>query len=337
MEDSKKRKLEDYEVEENGQFSSINSDEKQLRSMLEPLAKSQLVDLLAKLGSKYSPVAGEIMSLASADPVHRKLFVRGLAWNTTSETLCAAFQEHGEIEEGAVIFDKTTGKSRGYGFITFKHMESAQHALRASSKLIDGRMAVCNLACEGLSSASTAPDQAQRKLYIGGLSPDTTSEMLLNFFGRHGEIEEGSVAYDKDTNRSRGFGFVTYKTVEAAKKALDDPERTLGGRNITVKYADNKSRTGQVQLPPAVVPMTIPMASGYPQPPKAQAPVGYGYPPAVASYPASSYQSPPAVPALYPTQPQISYASTAVQKDTLGMPPVMPMGMPSYPHYIAKQ
>lgn len=64
-------------------------------------------------------------------------------------------------------------------------------------------MAVCNLACEGLSSVSATPDQAQRKLYIRSLSPDTTTEMLLLFFGRHGEIEEGSVAYDKDTNKSQ--------------------------------------------------------------------------------------------------------------------------------------
>lgn len=64
-------------------------------------------------------------------------------------------------------------------------------------------MAVCNLACEGLSGATATSDSAQRKLYIGGLSPEITSEMLLNFFGRHGEIEEGSVAYDKDTNESR--------------------------------------------------------------------------------------------------------------------------------------
>ena len=48
-----------------------------------------------------------------------------------------AFRLHGEIEEGAVIVDKTTGKSRGYGFITYKHMESTQSALQAPSKLID--------------------------------------------------------------------------------------------------------------------------------------------------------------------------------------------------------
>ncbi|KAF5750678.1 UBP1-associated protein 2C-like [Tripterygium wilfordii] len=222
MEDFKKRKM-----EETGNGGESTTQE-EMRLLLDPLAKSQLVDLLSRLGPQYPSIAEEIKSLASADPVHRKLFVRGLAWNTTSDTLCDAFRMHGEIEEGAVIYDKATSKSRGYGFITYKHMESAHSALRAPSKVIDGRMAVCTLACEGLNGVSGTPDLAQRKLYVGGLSPNVTSEMLLSFFGRHGEIEEGSVAYDKDTNESRGFGFVTYKTVEAAKKAIDDPQKNLG-------------------------------------------------------------------------------------------------------------
>lgn len=66
-----------------------------------------------------------------------------------------------------------------------------------------GRLAVCNLACESLSGTSSAPDLSLRKLYIGSLSPEVTSEILLNYFARHGEIEEGSVAYDRDTNESR--------------------------------------------------------------------------------------------------------------------------------------
>lgn len=67
-----------------------------------------------------------------------------------------------------------------------------------------GRLAVCNLACEGLSgTSSSAPDLTLRKLYIGSLSPEVTSELLLSYFGKHGSIEEGSVAYDKDSNESR--------------------------------------------------------------------------------------------------------------------------------------
>ncbi|KAJ7976019.1 UBP1-associated protein 2C [Quillaja saponaria] len=334
MEDFKKRKLAEVGCVE------INSVE-ELRSLLDPLAKPQLVDLLAKLGSQYPSIAEEIRSIASADPVHRKLFVRGLAWNTTSETLCAAFQEHGEIEEGAVIYDKATGKSRGYGFITYKHMESTQHALKAPSKLIDGRMAVCNLACEGLTGASSTSDLSQRKLYIGSLSPDVTSEMLLKYFERHGEIEEGSVAYDKDTNESRGFGFVTYKTAEAAKKAIDDPQKILGGRNIIVKFADShKGKTGQTQLPAAMVPMGLPVASGYSQPGNPHvntAPIGYNYPQTVAPYPSSSYLSPPNAPTPYPSQGPVSYAPVTGKKDQIGLPPTPPVGMGNYPYYIAKQ
>ncbi|XP_019054325.1 PREDICTED: UBP1-associated protein 2C-like [Nelumbo nucifera] len=143
-------------------------------------------------------------------------------------------------------------------------MESTQSALREPRKLIDGRMAVCNLACEGLSSANVTADQALRKLYIGGLSPEVTSEMLLNFFGRHGEIEEGSVAYDKETNKSRGCGYVTYKTVEAAKKAIGDPNKILGGKNLTVKLADTqKGKVLQAQLPAAMLPIAIPMPTNW--------------------------------------------------------------------------
>ncbi|KAI4348762.1 hypothetical protein L6164_009444 [Bauhinia variegata] len=334
MEDLKKRKLEEAG---NGDFSS----KEELRLLLDPLAKPQLVDLLAKLGSQYPSIAEEIKNIASADPVHRKLFVRGLAWNTTSETLCAAFQEHGEIEEGAVIYDKATGRSRGYGFITFKHMESTQRALRAPGKLIEGRMAVCNLACEGLTGASSTPDLSLRKLYIGSLSPEVTSEMLLHFLGRHGEIEEGSVAYDKDTNESRGFGFVTYKTAEAAKKAIDDPEKTLGGRNIIVKYADsNKNKTGQPPLTGGMIPMpAVPMAPGHMQPGRSHigTPVGYAYPQTVAPYPSASYGSPPTAPAPYPVQGPVSYPPVSVKRDPLGLPPAPSVGMSNYPYYYPKQ
>ncbi|KAL0555186.1 hypothetical protein IC582_009125 [Cucumis melo] len=296
MEDLKKRKLE--ETVGNGEFSSVEH----LRSLLEPLPKPQLVDLLARL---------------------------------------CAFSVHGEIEEGAVIYDKATGKSRGYGFITYKHMESTKAALKAPSKIIEGRMAVCNLACEGLSGSSTTPDLAQRKLYIGGLSPDITSEVLLNFFGRYGDIEEGSVAYDKDTNESRGFGFVTYTTVEAAKKAIDDPDKTFGGRNIIVKLADShRNKMMQAQVSPAIPSMPYPVAAGYPQPGKPHggvAPVGYAYPQALGSYPAS-YPSPTTAHASYASQPQMPYRHQVIgKKDATGLHPVTPAGMGGYPYYIAKQ
>lgn len=146
------------------------------------------------------------------------------------------------MEEACVITDKGTGKSRGFGFITFKHMDSAQRSLKEPSKNIDGRITVCNLASAGGSSGTSSSDQAQRKLYIGGLSYETTSDTLLNIFSQYGEIEEGAIAYDKNTNKSRGFAFVTFKTIEGAKRSMEDSNKTIEGRHVTVKLAAEGQR-----------------------------------------------------------------------------------------------
>jgi hypothetical protein len=86
-----------------------------------------------------------------------------------------------------------------------------------------------------------------------------------------------------------------------------------------VKLADShKGISQQTQLPTAVVPMALPMATAYQQPGNAHPgtlPVGYSYPQTVASYPAPSFPSPPA-PAPYQTQAQIHYAPVNLKKET---------------------
>ena len=59
--------------------------------------------------------------------------------------LFQAFSQYGEIEEGAVIIDKATGKSRGFGFITYKQTDAAHRALREPSKRIDVRVSSSSL------------------------------------------------------------------------------------------------------------------------------------------------------------------------------------------------
>jgi cold-inducible RNA-binding protein len=61
----------------------------------------------------------------------KKLFVGGLSWNTTDAGLSEAFQQFGEIAEAKVIMDRDTGRSRGFGFITFNNDEDALNAINA--------------------------------------------------------------------------------------------------------------------------------------------------------------------------------------------------------------
>ncbi|KAF5204136.1 Rna-binding protein, partial [Thalictrum thalictroides] len=84
------------------------------------------------------------------DTTYTKVFVGGLAWETQRETMRKYFEQFGEILEAVVITDKNTGRSKGYGFVTFREPEAAMKACVDASPVIDGRRANCNLASLGV-------------------------------------------------------------------------------------------------------------------------------------------------------------------------------------------
>ncbi|MCL7041043.1 hypothetical protein MKW94_025980 [Papaver nudicaule] len=80
------------------------------------------------------------------------------------------------------------------------------------------------------------------KLFIGGLSYNTDENQLREAFGTFGEITHARVITDRETGRSRGFGFVSYTSDENASAALDSMDgQDLGGRNIRVSYANERA------------------------------------------------------------------------------------------------
>ncbi|KAM5575660.1 hypothetical protein ABKV19_014559 [Rosa sericea] len=83
------------------------------------------------------------------DTTFTKVFVGGLAWETPTEEMRRYFEQFGEILEAVIIADKNTGKSKGYGFVTFRDAESARRACANPNPVIDGRRANCNIASLG--------------------------------------------------------------------------------------------------------------------------------------------------------------------------------------------
>lgn len=82
-----------------------------------------------------------------------------------------------------------------------------------------------------------------KKLFVGSLSWGTTSEGLRAAFERFGPITEAKVVEDRETGRSRGFGFVTYETPDAAEAAMSEMNgSTLDGRSIRVDLAHERPR-----------------------------------------------------------------------------------------------
>jgi len=83
------------------------------------------------------------------DTTMTKIFVGGLPYHTTDDSLRQFFDVYGDIEEAVVITDRQTGKSRGYGFVTMAKKEDAQKAIQEPNPIIDGRKANVNLAYIG--------------------------------------------------------------------------------------------------------------------------------------------------------------------------------------------
>ncbi|XP_051139265.1 uncharacterized protein LOC127257043 isoform X2 [Andrographis paniculata] len=107
------------------------------------------------------------------DTTYTKVFVGGLAWETQKDTMRKYFEQFGEILEAVVITDKITGRSKGYGFVTFRDPDAAMRACVDAAPVIDGRRANCNLASLGVqrSKPSTPKHGGGRNIRVigGGL------------------------------------------------------------------------------------------------------------------------------------------------------------------------
>lgn len=76
------------------------------------------------------------------------------------------------------------------------------------------------------------------KIYVGGLPYQADEEQLSQIFASYGEVTSSNIITDRDTGRSKGFGFVEMPDNEAAKKAIAElNEAELGGRTLTVNEA----------------------------------------------------------------------------------------------------
>jgi cold-inducible RNA-binding protein len=76
------------------------------------------------------------------------------------------------------------------------------------------------------------------KIYVGNLAFSTDSAALRTLFAPHGEVTSAQVVQDRDTGRSRGFGFVEMTTAEEAQKAIAAIDgKNIDGRQLTVNLA----------------------------------------------------------------------------------------------------
>lgn len=167
-----------------------------------------------------------------------KIFIGGVSWQTSRETLRLHFEKFGEISDIAIMSDKVTGNPRGFGFVTFADPAVADKVVTQEHS-IDGRTVDVKKAISRAKapSPSRTSRTESKKLFVGGLSSEVTGADLEKFFSNYGQVVECVVMVDRKTNRSRGFGFVSFDSEEAVTACLATTHEIMG-KWVEIKRAE---------------------------------------------------------------------------------------------------
>ncbi|GAV76246.1 RRM_1 domain-containing protein [Cephalotus follicularis] len=209
---------------------------------------------------------------------HHNIFVGDLSPEVTDATLYACFSVYQSCSDARVMWDQKTGRSRGFGFVSFRNQQDAQSAINdLTGKWLGSRQIRCNWATKGSTSnddkqsdaksvveltSGTSEDGQERTtddapennpqyttVYVGNLAPEVTSAFLHQQFLVLGA---GSIE-DVRVQRDKGFGFVRYSThAEAALAIQMGNARLLCGKPIKCSWGSKPTPPGtnSTPLPP---------------------------------------------------------------------------------------
>ncbi|KAB5541070.1 hypothetical protein DKX38_014044 [Salix brachista] len=234
--------------------------------------------LNTKAPQRLFAVAEETAPAASADPsseAARRLYVGNIPRNLTNEELTKIVEEHGAVEKTEVMtvyigqsklctyllpfeilfltciilvmYDKYSGRSRRFAFVTMKTAEDANAAIeKLNGTEIGGREIKVNITEKPLQSldlSSLQSDESQfvdspYKVYVGNLAKTVTTDTLKNLFSKKGKVLSAKVSRVPGTSKSSGFGFVTFSSEEDVDVAISSFNNSLlEGQPIRVNKA----------------------------------------------------------------------------------------------------
>ncbi|RDX60701.1 RNA-binding protein CP33, chloroplastic [Mucuna pruriens] len=162
-----------------------------------------------------------------------RLYVGNLPYSITNSQLAELFGEAGTVVSAEIVYDRVTDRSRGFAFVTMGSVEDAKEAIRMfDGSQVGGRTVKVNFpeVPKGGEMLVMGPKirnnyrgfvDSPHKIYAGNLGWGLTSQGLREAFAEQPGVLSAKVIYERDSGRSRGFGFVSFETAESAAAALD--------------------------------------------------------------------------------------------------------------------
>ncbi|KAF0695969.1 Aste57867_13241 [Aphanomyces stellatus] len=215
--------------------------------------------------------------MADSSPKIGKIFIGGLSYETTDEKLRSYFGAYGTVTDAVVMKDPISRRSRGFGFITYAdpactvggyvavvhedvrgaydgpQVEAKRAVPRAeSSRETSSNSGSTRGIVSAVSVSSSSTVGATKKIFVGGLhyeTKDGTARRVLldpdmvpaadfkKYFQQFGKVVSAEVMFNRETNKSRGFGFVIFETEQSVELVLQDRGHVIDGKSVEVKRA----------------------------------------------------------------------------------------------------
>lgn len=264
--------------------SSANEQLAALQALTSSLAAQETVkqetsapkETSVPIPQESKPVAAQETSVIASPPVSQdavrpradltkditKLFIGGLNWDTDEEKLSNYFSKYGRVVDLKIMRDNATGRSRGFGFLTFDS-PGAVDAVVQTQHVLDGKV---------IDPKRAIPRDEQDKtgkIFVGGIGADVRPKEFEQFFAQYGAIIDAQLMLDKDTGRSRGYGFVTYDSPDAVDRVCRNKYIEFKGKRMEIKRAEprNMQRGGRGQRSQGPGSSPAPMSAQQPQQP----------------------------------------------------------------------
>ncbi|XP_043362681.1 heterogeneous nuclear ribonucleoprotein A1 isoform X2 [Dermochelys coriacea] len=170
----------------------------------------------------------------------RKLFIGGLSFETTDESLRGHFEQWGTLTDCVVMRDPNTKRSRGFGFVTYSTVEEVDAAMNARPHKVDGRVVEPKRAVSREDSQRPGAHLTVKKIFVGGIKEDTEEHHLRDYFEQYGKIEVIEIMTDRGSGKKRGFAFVTFDDHDSVDKIVIQKYHTVNGHNCEVRKALSK-------------------------------------------------------------------------------------------------
>ncbi|EER14394.1 conserved hypothetical protein [Perkinsus marinus ATCC 50983] len=186
------------------------------------------------------------------------------------------FSQFGPVEHSVVMFDRNTGRSRGFGFVVYSQVTDMETCLASGphvllEKTVDVKRAsqgpsqnggkagsvlrrgtyhltlkYCGTRRYGRVAAPSESSDNPCKVFVGGLPNSCDQARLNDHFSRYGTVAEALVMYDRDTGRHRGFGYVIYSSPADAEAAIAGGDaNVIDDKHVEVKHARREGSRGK--------------------------------------------------------------------------------------------